>query len=79
MNDLFSIFTKSDFIILKKLSKDKNIYITKPDKGCGVVLLNRADYHQKVYDIINDHDKFEEVHIEERKLLIKLEDKLNNA
>ena len=54
-------------------------YITKPDKGCGVVILNRADYEQRVYDVINDPDKFEEIHIDEKKLLIKLEDKLNNA
>ena len=74
-----SIFTKSDFITLKKLSEDKTIYVTKPDKGCGVVILNSADYEQKVYDVINDSDKFEEIHIDEKKLLIKLEDKLNNA
>ena len=61
------------------MSKDENIYITKPDKVCGVVLLNKADYHQTVYDIINDQTKFEEIHIEERKILIKLEDNLNNA
>ena len=46
-----SIFTKSDFITLKKLSEDKTIHVTKPDKGCGVVILYRADYEQKVYDV----------------------------
>ena len=74
-----SIFTNSDFRTLKKLSQDKSIYVTKPDKGCGVVILNRRDYEQKVYSVINDPDKFEEIHVDEKKLLIKLEDKLNNT
>ena len=74
MNNLVSIFTKFDFTILKSLSMDRNIYITKPDKRCDVVLLNKADYNKKVYDIINDAEKFEEIHIEEKKLIIKLED-----
>ena len=74
-----SIFTNSDFRTLKKLSQDKSIYVTKPDKGCGVVILNRGDYEQKVYSVINDPDKFEEIHLDEKKLLIKLEDKLNNT
>ena len=66
MNDLFSIFTKSDFSILKSLSRDKNLYITKPDEGCGVVLLNREDYQQKVYNIINNSEKFEEIYEQEK-------------
>ena len=74
-----SIFTNSDFRALKKLSPDKSIYVTKLDKGCGVVILNRGDYEQKVYSVINDPDKFEEIHLDEKKLLIKLEDKLNNT
>ena len=76
---MISLFINSDFTILKKLSKDGNICIIKPDKGCSVLLLNKANYHQKAYDIINDRDKFEEIHGEERKLLIKLKDKQNNA
>ena len=41
MNDLFSVFTKSDFTILKRLSRDRNVYITKPGKGCDVVLIRK--------------------------------------
>ena len=76
---LFFTLTISDFTILKRLSRYRNIYTTKKYKGCGVVLLNKTDYHQKVMDIINDSDKFEEIHVEEKKRLIKLEDKLYNA
>ena len=59
-----SIFTNSDFRTLKKLSEDETIYVTKPEKGCGVVILNRGDYEQKVYNVINDPDKFEEIDID---------------
>ena len=41
-------------------------YIHNPDKGCGVVILNRGDYEQKVYDVINDADTFEEIHIDKK-------------
>ena len=44
------------------LSRDRNIYIAKSDNGSGVVLLNKAGYNQKVSDIINGRDKFEEIH-----------------
>ena len=30
--------------VLKQLSRNKDIVITKPDKGNGVVILNRKDY-----------------------------------
>ncbi len=32
---------------LKNLKKDTNIIITKPDKGNGVVILNKSDYIKK--------------------------------
>ena len=43
----FPFFKKEDFHILKKLSKNKDIVLCKPDKGKGVVLLNRDDYIKK--------------------------------
>ena len=48
MNDLCFISTKSDFIILKLLSRDRNIFIAKSDKECGAVLLNKADIQKNV-------------------------------
>ena len=62
-----SISTNSDFRTLKTLSQDKSIYDTKPDKVYGVVILNRSDYDQKVYSVINDSDKFEEIHVDKKK------------
>ena len=63
-----SIFTNLDFRTLKKLSHDKSIYVTKPDKCCGAVILNREDYEQKVYSVSNYPDKFEGIHANEKKV-----------
>jgi hypothetical protein len=73
------LFSRKDFKILKNLSNDGSIYITRPDKGAGVVILNREDYVKKVEDIINDRTKFKKMESEEKKLVVKLEDKLNNV
>ena len=78
-SNLCPVFAKSDFKILKNIASDPTIHITKPDKGCGVVIMNKENYVSKVYDIINDQTKFNKSHVEEKKLITKLEDKLNNA
>ena len=44
--------------ILKNLREDNSIVVTRPDKGRGVVLLNKADYVSKMETIINDQTKF---------------------
>ena len=44
--------------ILKKLKNKKDIIITRPDKGNGVVVMNRSDYHHQILRIINDTTKF---------------------
>ena len=43
---------------IRKLRKNKNIVILKPDKGIGVVVLDRTDYNQGILKIINDTSKF---------------------
>ena len=44
--------------VLKEIRKNKNIVILKPDKGNGVVVLDRSDYDQGILKIINDSSKF---------------------
>ena len=44
--------------VLKERRKNKNIVILKPDKGNGVVVLDRSDYDQGLLKIINDASKF---------------------
>ena len=47
--------------ILKKLRNDKEIVILRPDKGSGVVVLNRRDYEKSIKNLINDKTKFKEL------------------
>lgn len=50
--------SKEQFSALKKLRQNKNIVILKPDKGNGVVILDRSDYVAKISVILNDTSKF---------------------
>jgi len=61
---------------LQSLKNDESIIITKPDKGRGVVILNKDDYHQKVLNILSDHTKFKRITTEMSTHLLYLEDKL---
>ena len=54
-----SIFTKLDVSELTKLASNKDIIISKPDKGRGVVLVDRVWYIELMYNIILDRRKFE--------------------
>ena len=43
------------------LRKNKDIIITKPNKGNGVVILDRKIYHNAIQKIISDTSKFEKL------------------
>nr|XP_027220817.1 uncharacterized protein LOC113813080 [Penaeus vannamei] len=60
----------------KTLKNDETITITKPDKGRGVVILNKYDYHQKLLSILDDHTKFKKITTKISTHLIYLGDKL---
>ena len=83
-----------DFLILKEciqatrsLECNENIHVTKPDKGSGVVIMNKIDYILKMNFILQDISKFEnlgpfsefdntakiEAHIQRRLLQLKKE------
>ena len=47
--------------IIKKLRGNKNIVIVKPDKGNGIVILDRGVYNNRIYEIINDGTKFKKL------------------
>ena len=44
--------------VLRNLRKNKDIVITKPDKGNGVVILDRKLYDNAIQEIISDTSKF---------------------
>ena len=48
-------------LILKELARDRTIHVTRPDKGKGVVILDRQDYVHKMLEIINDSSTFERI------------------
>ena len=45
--------------ILKKLKNNPDIIITKPDKGNGVVVMDRTDYDKRMLEMIGDTSKFQ--------------------
>ena len=47
--------------VLRNLRKNKDIVITKPDKGNGVVILDRKLYDSDIQEIISDTSKFEKL------------------
>ena len=47
--------------MIKNLHINKDIVILKPDKGNGVVALNKVDYIKGINDIINDKKKIKEL------------------
>ena len=47
--------------VLKDLAKDKELMILRPDKGYGIVLMDRTDYLDKMNVIISDVSKFRSV------------------
>ena len=49
---------KECFRAINSLRKNDNIIISKPDKGFGVVLLNKSDYVDKMNKILDDGSKF---------------------
>ena len=42
--------------IANQLKMNNDIFLTRPDKGAGVVILNRADYLRKMDAILGDTD-----------------------
>ena len=53
-----SIFSDDELKVIKSLHDDETIYLIKPDKGNGVVIINRADYKARMQDILSDNTKF---------------------
>ena len=51
-------FRKEHFDAIHQLKRDKDLIITRPDKGNGVVLLQREDYILKMQNILSQQEKF---------------------
>ena len=44
--------------ILKRLCTNKDVVITRPDKGSGVVILDKTFFEEKILRLISDVNKF---------------------
>lgn len=75
----YPFFKRSDLNILRALSRNDNLIISRPDKCKGVVLLNRPQYLDKMNLILSDNTKFEQIDIPKFKLIFKIEDKVNRV
>ena len=60
------------------MAANKEIIVCKPDKGRGVVLLDKAIYLSKITELIADKTKFETISDAPDIYTRKMEDKLNN-
>ena len=65
--------------ILSNLGKNDCLFISKPDKGNGIVILNRNDYVVKMNHVLSDNTKFVSVDENCYKLTQRLESRLNKT
>ena len=70
-------FSRSDVDLLRGLGSNSELIISRPDKGSGVVLMDRSAYNDKMYNILNDVSKFIRVNDDPLKMVFRLEDRLN--
>lgn len=73
------LLNKEEYLALQNLAKDKSIVIMKPDKGNGVVLMDKTEYIEKIDVILSDASKFQKVNKEPFECTVKLEDKINRV
>ena len=73
-----SPLTREHLDALKNLRTRTDVLITKPDKGSGVVLLNKQDYLEKMSHILSDPTKFGETSNEKDQTNI-VEDQLTSC
>ena len=68
--------SKVELLALKNLSRNKEIVVLRPDKGNGVVILNRTDYVSKIESLLEDATKFRPLDTDILDLCTKREGKL---
>ena len=67
--------TKPSPKVLKKLNyfykKNRELFITHADKGNVNVILNRSDYNEKMFQLINDNFTYKKINYNPLKLIQK--------
>ena len=62
-NNVPQHLSKEDFLALQNLHKNKILVIQKSDKGNSVVVVDKADYLDKMENLLNDTQKFEKINL----------------
>ena len=68
--------SRAELSALKKLSRNKDLVIVRPDKGNGIVILDKPDYISKVELLLSDVSKFKKLDVDVLDLCIKREGQL---
>ena len=69
-----ALYTQEDLNTIKNL--DSSIVIMKPNKGNGVIILNKYDYNKKMNAMLSDTLKFELLNDDAIKLTLKRENQI---
>ena len=72
------MFRPVDIKAIKNFASNPDIIKCKPDKGRGVVILDRSTYIERITSIVSDATNFSVVDKPIDKYTRKIEDKLNN-
>ena len=67
-----SNFTKEEQNPLQELRQDSEILIFKADKGGAVVVMDRSYYADKILEMLNDSQAYEEITTNKDKVVMKL-------
>ena len=67
----------NNIALLSNLKEDKDIIIVRPDKGRGVVLMDRQGYKEKMLNILSDTTKFRCLDVDISSHIMRLKDRLN--
>ena len=77
-NDNSLINTREIVEAVRKLKSNDSITITKPDKGSGIVIMNKNDYMDKMKTILEDESKFIKLGpVSDFDNILKIEKKIN--
>ena len=72
------VFSKRGVRELKQLAAKKDIIVCKPDKGRGVVIIDKDAYVSRMFALISDASIFENLSLPIIKYTLKIEDRANN-
>ena len=72
------IFKSSYIKLLRKLAANKDVVVCKPDKGRGVVIVDRSDYIHSLENIISDESKFKKIDEPIQSYCDRVEGSINN-